>query len=290
MEVIPVAFDSFGARSQCTFVKCSSLNIIIDPAVELGPLRYGLSPHEIEIKKCLELKEKIKNYLKKSDVIIITHYHFDHVPDFDDIEVYKLFKGKKVLCKNFKENINSSQKSRASKFKKLLNSLKIDFEECDLKEFKIKDVEIKFSAPVFHGELNSMLGYVLMVSIKEGNEKLVYGSDAQGPIDEKAQEFIIRENPRTAILDGPISYMLHYRLSQENFEKAKKSLENVLKNTKNLKTLIYEHHLVRDLKYREKYKEQFELADKLKIKILTAAEFIGEKNNFLEAERKSLFS
>ena len=51
MEVIPVAFDSFGARSQCTFVKCRNLNIIIDPAVELGPSRYGLSPHEKEIKK-----------------------------------------------------------------------------------------------------------------------------------------------------------------------------------------------------------------------------------------------
>jgi len=290
MEIIPVAFDSMGARSQCTFVKCRNLNIIIDPAAELGPSRYGLSPHKTEIKKCAELKEKIKDYLKKSDAIIITHYHFDHVPDFNDIKSYELFKGKKVFVKNCAENINASQKSRASKFRKIMKELDIGFEEADSRSFNLNGVEIKFSAPVFHGEIKTRLGYVIMVSIKEGNKKFVFGSDAQGPIDKTAQDFVINENPDTAVLDGPISYMLHYRLSQENFELAKKALENILKNTKSLKTLVYEHHLVRDLKYREKYRGQFELADRLKIKLVTAAEYLGIKNNFLEAERKSLFS
>jgi len=37
MKVLPVAFDSFGARSMATYVETKDVKIFIDPAVALSP-------------------------------------------------------------------------------------------------------------------------------------------------------------------------------------------------------------------------------------------------------------
>ena len=52
---------------------------------------------------------------------------------------------------------------------------------------------------------------------------------------------------------------------------------------------ILEHHILRDKDWREKTKDVFEKARECGHKILTAAEFLGQKNVFLEAVRKRLF-
>jgi len=49
MRIVPLSFDSLGARSMATYVETRDVKIFIDPGVSLAPSRYGLPPHEVEI-------------------------------------------------------------------------------------------------------------------------------------------------------------------------------------------------------------------------------------------------
>jgi predicted metallo-beta-lactamase superfamily hydrolase len=68
-----------------------------------------------------------------------------------------------------------------------------------------------------------------------------------------------------------------------------KALGKIISGTKRLKTFIIDHHYLRDLKWREKLKDVYALADKRKVKIVCAAEFLGKKEHQLEPIRKKLF-
>jgi len=78
MKILPLAADSLGTRSMATFVETGDINILVDPAVSLGPRRYGLPPHPLEYEKMDEHWGNIKKYVASSDVLILTHYHYDH--------------------------------------------------------------------------------------------------------------------------------------------------------------------------------------------------------------------
>ncbi len=81
LNVKPLAFDSFGVRSvrsMATFVETDDIAVLIDPGVSLAPRRYGLPPHPIEEQRMNEHWEDIKEHAARSDVLIVTHYHYDH--------------------------------------------------------------------------------------------------------------------------------------------------------------------------------------------------------------------
>ena len=149
MKITPLAFESFGTRSMSTFIQTKDVNILIDPGVALAPLRYGLSPHPVELKRLSEHWNKIVEYAKRSDILIITHYHYDHHNPNDNLEIYK---NKIVLIKHPAEKINLSQKKRASYFLEKIKNLPEKLRYSDGKEFKFGDTKIKFSPPVFHGK------------------------------------------------------------------------------------------------------------------------------------------
>ncbi len=112
LRAVPLSFDSLGVRSMATYVETDDLKILIDPAVALGPKRYGLPPHPLEIKRMHETWDDVRKYAAKSDVLIITNYHYDHHnPDEPD-----LYKDKIVYLKDPLRNINRSQSARASYF------------------------------------------------------------------------------------------------------------------------------------------------------------------------------
>jgi predicted metallo-beta-lactamase superfamily hydrolase len=78
LNVKPLAFDSFGVRSMATFVETDDVAVLIDPGVSLAPIRYGLPPHPIEEHRMNERWADIKAHVARSDVLIVTHYHYDH--------------------------------------------------------------------------------------------------------------------------------------------------------------------------------------------------------------------
>jgi len=278
VKVIPIASDSMGVRSMATFIK-SDVNIIIDPGVALAPYRYGLPPHPIEVEKKNRFWEEIKDHIRKSDVVVITHYHYDHYNP-NDVEVLN---GKILLLKNPKENINKSQMRRAHLFLQKLKDFDVEIHFCDGKSYEFENTSINFSKPVFHG-VNNKLGYVLEVLIND----FLYTSDVEGPIHEDQLEFILKSDAEIVFIDGPMTYMLGYRYSIKSFEKSIENIKEILEKT-NVKKLVLDHHLIRDLKWRNRMSEVFENAKKFGVKVLSIAEFKGVKEELLEAKRKELY-
>lgn len=282
MKIIPLAADSFGTRSMACFVSTKDVNILIDPSVSLGPLRYNKPPHPREIKRMSQHWNSIKKFAKKANILVITHYHYDH----HNPEYPEMYKGKIVLLKHPLQNINKSQKKRAAYFLGQIKGLTKQLEYSDGNSFKFGKTRIAFSKGTFHGT-NNKLGYVTEVLI-DGGKRFVHTSDVEGPAVKKQVDFILKSNPHTLYLDGPLSYMLGFRYSQANLNASVRNLIKVFSKTR-IKTLIVDHHFLRDLRWKERFEKVFKAAEKKKIKVMTAAEYAGKKVEMLEAERNVLW-
>ncbi len=282
MIIKPVSFDSLGTRSMATFIKTKDVKIFIDPGVSLAPRRYGLPPHPKEIEQMEKDWRKIVNLASKSDVIVITHYHYDHHNPNDSLEIYE---DKKLLIKHPKEFINFSQKKRAYYFLKQIGDLPSEIIYADGGVFSFGDTLIKISDPVPHGP-GTKLGWVIQVYVDDGKESLIFTSDVEGPALDEQVSFILENKPSIVILDGPMTYMLGYRYSNDNFKRSLENIEKII-NEPNVKKLIIDHHFLRDIKWFERIGNFEHHVGK---KILTAAHYLNKKPNLLEAKRKELWS
>ncbi|MHC1566547.1 MAG: MBL fold metallo-hydrolase [Candidatus Syntropharchaeia archaeon] len=280
MKIKPIAFDSLGVRSMATFVETSDAKILIDPGVALGPSRYGLPPHPVELKRKEFMWKEIKKYAKLADILIVTHYHYDH----HNPEEPEIYDGKTVYIKHPKEKINRSQRERASYF---LERISVKPEIADGKEYEYGSTFIRFSEPVYHGT-NPRLGYVVEVSISHGKEKFVHSSDVEGPSIEDQARFVIEEDPDVLILDGPMTYMLGFRYSKKSLELSIENMIKIITETK-IKVLVPDHHFTRDLNYAERITPVYKCALEKGVEVITAAEYAGLDVNILEARRKELY-
>ncbi len=283
MKITPIAADSMGTRSMACFVSTKDVNILIDPSVSLGPLRYNKPPHARELKRMNEHWNAIKKYARKADILIITHYHYDH----HNPEYPSMYKGKIVFVKHPLENINKSQKKRAAYFLEKIKGLPKQLDYSDGSEFKFGKTRIAFSKETFHGT-NNLLGYVTEVLVDDSKERFVHTSDIEGPAVQKQVDFILKANPQTLYLDGPLSYMLGFRYSQADLNKSINNLIKIFSKIK-IKTLIVDHHFLRDIRWKERFEKVFKAAEKKKIKVMTAAEYAGKKIEMLEATRNVLW-
>ncbi len=277
MKIIPIASDSLGVRSMATYVETNDCKILIDPSAALGPKRYRLPPHSKEQEALFNSKEKISDFAKKCDIFTISHYHYDH---YDPNETF--YKDKKVFAKDINKNINKSQKKRGNDFKKRVGDFcKIVYADNSI--HKIGDTTIEFSKPFFHGPENVRLGYVIMTTVKDRKKTILHASDVQGPITKDATEYILKQKPDLLIMDGPPTIFLGWRLSMKDLDNAKKNFEKICKKLDC--DIILDHHLLRDIKYKERFPAAYERCKKVK----TFAEYLGKENNTLEAHRKELW-
>jgi len=287
-KVTPLGFESLGVRSMATYIQTDNSLIVIDPSASLAPYRYSLPPHEVEWKRLYEVIDKISDVLKDADAFIVTHYHYDHHDPAKFIDP-KIYKGKKALIKDPRNFINASQMIRASKFiNKVLKNNVESIEVIDNRILRIGDVELKFSKPVTHGP-DDKLGYVIMVALIHEDGTLVFTSDVEGPLSEYEVDFIINNNPDIIITDGPPTYLLHYSYSLKHLDTAVSLNAKILCNVENLKYLIIDHHLLRDLNYTEFYDKVLKMCSTSNAKLMTAAEFIGREPQLLEARRRELY-
>jgi hypothetical protein len=337
----PIWFDSMGAKSSCTFVSTPDISVVIDPGIAVMQPSFPASDVDKEtwMKKG---KNAILKTVNKADILIISHYHYDHfIPD--EITNYK---GKIVFLKNPNEYINDSQRTRAGKFfeniftdlniEKPINSAKKqtstvyrdplnelplaqnrDFKayterrnellekgkkwfdkrahkwnsyqkipEVNHKDIKIRFPEeksftfnstiLRFSKALFHGIEFSRVGWIYITIIEHNGKKLIHTSDINGPIIEDYAEMIINENPDILILDGPMTYMYGYLLNKTNLERA---IENAVRIVREIdaEVIIYDHHLPREKRYKERTKKVWKTAKKYHRNLMTAAEYLGDR-------------
>lgn len=351
IEFQPIWFDSLGAKSACTLVKTPDASILIDPgAAEMQP--SFPAPKKLKRRWLEEAKAAIRKAAEKADIVVITHYHYDHFTDFDD----KIYRGKPILAKDSNQYINDSQRRRAEKFydnllsrfrrlrlKEVLKPLKeprsypdpledlpiarsrnygdyaerrnellelgrkwflkrverwnefmqipeLKLDECrvkfaDSRVFRVGDTLIKFSNPEFHGIEYARVGWVISVEIIYENEKLLHTSDLEGPVIEDQAQRIIEEDPNVLIVDGPSTYLIPYMLNLINLRRAVENMEKIIKDTSS-ELIIYDHHLPREPRYRERVMKVYEAAKSEEKKVLTAAEYLGREPVVLSARGK----
>jgi len=294
IKVFPVAFESLGVRSMCTYVETPDIKILLDAGVSLGPNRYGFPPHPEEYRAIKERRNLMLEVAEKTDVVTVSHYHFDHhTPSYTDwasnwssAEIAeRIYGGKMVFAKSYKSKINPSQRRRGWMFARTSGKRASKLEFADGRSFMFGETAMRFSSPVFHGE-NSELGWVLMTTIEHEDEKMLFAPDIQGPMHGGTLELILAEKPQLAIVGGPPSYLSDFRVSPEKIESAMKNLESIAKQ---VPVSVLDHHLLRDENWRATAQRVFDVAADIGHKAVTAAEYLDEKNSMLESRRKTLF-
>ena len=279
MKIIPVASDSLGVRSLATYVETSDVKIFIDPSAALGPSRYGLPPHPSEIKTLEKTKKTIARKAAACDILVISHYHYDH---YDPLETF--YDDKTIYLKDSTKDINKSQHKRGKEFIEQIKQ-KSHIIISDHSTHTIGDTTLFFSPPFFHGPPNIPLGYVIMTTIDDGSMKLLHASDVQGPVAQDTTEYIINQSPNLLIMDGPPTLFLGWKFSKKNLDAAQDNLVRIIQEIQC--DVLLDHHLLRDLKYRERFPLPY---SQMGEKIQTFAEAQGKKNTMLEAQRKQLWA
>jgi predicted metallo-beta-lactamase superfamily hydrolase len=340
LEFEPIWFDSMGAKSMCTRVSTPDISLVIDPGVSEMQPSFPAS-EKMKTKWLKTAEDKIRKRCRNADIIVISHYHYDHY-FYDDFELYNK---KTVLIKNPNKYINLTQRNRAvtffenlEKYYKIQNEEKKNFKNSkiiknplnelpiainkdfgsynkrrkevlkkgnkrydnlaskwetfkEINEFKSDNIEtifpesktfiygdtkLRFTSSLFHGIEFATVGWVFSTIVEYKHEKFFYSSDLSGPMIEDYAEMIIKENPSILILDGPTTYLFGYILNRINLERTINNTQNIIKKI-NPDVFIYDHHLTREARFRERTKNIWKTSRNLKKKIETAAEFLGTK-------------
>lgn len=265
-----------------TYVETGDVDIVIDPAVALAPNRFGLPPHPSEEEAKEELWRRVKENVFRADIIVVTHYHYDHI----DPEEPEIYEGKTVLLKHPTRIINRSQRGRAAALLPQLRELAGEIRYADGRSFRFGDTEIRVSRPVPHG-MEATRGYVLEVSIR-GDEKFLFTSDVQGPVLDEQVDFVQAEKPDIVFVDGPTTYIDSPYLPIE-LREANENLVRIIREA-GISRLVIDHHLIRDIDFRERIERVYEAGEELGVTVECAAEFMNLEPNPLEARRRDLYN
>jgi predicted metallo-beta-lactamase superfamily hydrolase len=293
-RVTPVGFESFGVRSMCTFVETPDVRILIDAGVALGP-RFGRLPHPREYQARIRCRAKIRQFAGKADVVVVSHYHNDHhTPNYTETvwlgssaeESEQIYRDKIVLVKDIRNSINFSQRRRGWMFQRFVKGIGSKCEVADGKTLEYGATKVKISEPVPHGGEQSELGWVIMTAIESQAHKLLHASDVQGPMARQTARIIMKENPELLILGGPPVYLEGIKVDKALILNG---MENAARLAGKIPTVIFEHHLLRAEDWRDRAKLVYEVAKKAGNSVITAAEYVGESTQALEAIRPQLY-
>ncbi len=285
-KVSILAADSMGVRGIATLLDACGTLIGLDLGASLAPRRYGLPPHELELKALKEAMERIRDAIAQAEAITITHYHYDHYVRDEP----NLYEGKALFVKHPTKDINWSQRSRAHRFliqQGVVRASRVSY--ADSASFNVGSARLEFSEPVWHGEPGTPVGRVLMVRVSCGDESLLFASDVQGPADPSAISRLLSwSGARALILSGPPTYFAGFKVP---VEAVRAGLEGLLRlvRARVADTVVVDHHLLRDLSYRERLAEHMSAARESGVELLNAAEFMGFEVNQLEARRRELW-
>ncbi len=296
IKVTPIAAESLGVRSMCTLVETPDVTILLDAGISLCPYRFNLPPHPTEFQTIQQLRKNIAKAADKANVVTISHYHYDHhTPSFEDWIVnwteetqtaQQIYQNKIVLAKNPKDNINASQRQRAWMFEKTGAQHSKSFEAADGQTVVFGNTSLEFSPAVTHGSENSMLGYVVMAKVSFEDERFMFAPDVQGPMATSTAELILSAKPDVLLVGGPPFYLGGFRVELSQLDLAVANLKRIVEA---VPFTIIEHHALRDEFWKKKTAVIAETAKKFGHCLISAAEFLGEKEKFLESHRKQLF-
>lgn len=291
IRIKPLAAESLGIRSMATLIETPDIKLLIDPSAAVGK-RYGYEPHPLEYKRLKEKTEEIISFSKNVEIIVISHYHFDHYfPFFKNYAMQwsnydlatELYHDKVILAKGIDANITERQQKRGKRFEALSKNIIREIIWADSKRFEFGNTILKFSTAVEHGFGKKFLGYILMLVIMYADEKFMYVPDVYGPVSTNILHYILKEYPDILYIDGPPLYLKEFGLGRISLKKVEKNLGMIINKINNI---ILDHHLFRGkngLAFLNMLREREEA------NISSVAEYLKKKPSFFEAERKKLW-
>jgi hypothetical protein len=146
----------------------------------------------------------------------------------------------------------------------------------DGKSLRIGSTYIGFSPPMFHGLEYDRIGWTIGLTIVVRGKKFIYSSDLQGPVIEDYTEWLIKEDPDILVLDGPPTYLAGFLVNRINLQRVIDNVTRIIEHTKS-RVIIYDHHLPRDIRYREKMASVYKTADIRGRVFITASEWLGSE-------------
>jgi predicted metallo-beta-lactamase superfamily hydrolase len=280
----------------CTLVETPDVTVLLDAGVSLCPYRFGLPPHPVEFQTIATLRRKIAEAADRAEVVTVSHYHFDHhTPSFEDwlvnwteadVTARQIYEGKTVLAKNPKEQINPSQRQRAWMFEKTGGKYARALVAADGKTFTYGKTTLHFSEAVAHGSQDSGLGWVIMAVVEYADERFMFAPDVQGPMAQGTLELILKADPTAIMLGGPPLYLEGSRVDTVQLQQGLHNLERIAQA---VPVVIVEHHALRGEEWKQRLNGVFQRASAAGHSVMTAAEYAGNENFFLEPKRKQLY-
>ena len=274
-----IGTESLGVRGLSCFVKAGKRRILIDPGMALGYIRHGLLPHPLQVAEGERVRQRIIEALTESTDIVFSHFHGDHVP-LREANPYQLairhlpVSFKNICCwSKSMDSLGETMRQRAQDLRELLGP---NFHVAE----GISDGPMTFSKAMPHGVKGSKRGTVMMTRINVGDTVFLHTSDIQ-LLDIATVDFIIAWQADIVLAAGPPLYL--ERLTEELRTVA---WENGLRLAQNVNILILDHHLMRD-QQGPTWLEA--LSIKAGKQVYCAADFMGKRRLFLEAERTKLY-
>src|SRR5262245_60833023 len=276
MRLMPLAADSLGVRSMATYVEAGGLRLLIDPGATLAPRRYGLGPAPEEEEALARARLRIEAYAVRATHVAVSHFHADHA-----LADPVLYVGRQVWAMGPRGIIDPHQAGQAREFWRAIGT-HCRLEPAEGHEAEIEGVTVRFSPPLPHGLDGSEFGHVVAMTVVDDGMRFVHASDLQGPASPVATAYLQRERPDLVYLSGPPTY-LQGQLGHEIVQRAIDNLVRLVGETGC--RVIMDHHAVREPRFRDRLAQAFGTG-----RVVTAAEFVGRRDECLEARRAALWA
>jgi len=114
----------------------------------------------------------------------------------------------------------------------------------------------------------------------------MFAPDVQGPMSTRTSELVLNEAPSVIMLGGPPFYLGGFRVETTQLELGLRNLERIVEA---VPVVILEHHALRDESWKQNLAPVYHQAFNSDHCIMTAAEYVGNENVFLESKRKQLY-
>jgi predicted metallo-beta-lactamase superfamily hydrolase len=222
---------------------------------------------EIDEKEKFLTKQKKTEY--RDPLYDIPHAASKDFKSYNERRKEVLCKGRKRFKKHAKNWLSYEQLPEIKS-----DNIEVIFPE--EKTFKFGDTKLRFTKPLFHGIEYAGVGWVLATIIEYGDKKLFHSSDLSGPMIEDYADLIIKENPSILFLDGPTTYLFGYILNRINLERTIENTARIIREI-DADVIIYDHHLTRESKFRDRTKKVWDTAIEMDKRVMTASEYLGEK-------------
>jgi uncharacterized protein len=275
MRVIPLAADSLGVRSMATYVEAGSLRLLLDPGASLSPARFGLPPAPEEEEALSRAVDRIEAYAVRAALVAVSHFHADHYR----LEP-RIFAGRRVWAKDPRRMTDAYQASRGREFWQTMARHAM-LSPAEGAVVEVGDAVLRFSPPLPHGSEVSGFGFVVAATVDDGR-RFVHAADVQGPASAVVTAYLLRERPDLLYLSGPPTY-LESRVGRDTIDQGLAHLLRIINETGC--QVILDHYAVRDRRYRERLAAVFETG-----RVVTAAEYLGYREECLEARRPALWA